>query len=236
MLAAAILLAAAAAGPVETVTAASSSLSGTWRIAEPKSVALEGVGSATFGALEDRYCRFEQAGRKLRIHCLGPYLLKDGDGTVDGTALHLAWGSMMLRFAIDATVDESARFDGVFAAKLSGIRYDDPDRVTGTRLVLAGPHPDTAGLGGVLREAISEIAANGAIGMPNDAHAIRDFAEDIALLTHKELQVLGRVTMTIDLGPDGTRAEFYDVEFEHGNRLCALNRRADGVLDAFVCT
>jgi hypothetical protein len=78
------------AAAIETVGVESRSLSGTWKIEVPRSAALDGLGSAKFGALGESYCRIAQSGERLKIYCLGPYLLKDGEGRFDGTALHLA--------------------------------------------------------------------------------------------------------------------------------------------------
>jgi hypothetical protein len=231
------------ADPVETVEVKGFSLSGIWKIGEPDFVKLNDLGSADFGPLSDRYCRVEQTGKSLEVACLGPFLLKDGEGTLDEGMLHLRWGSMMLRLVIDAALQSPQRFEGTFAAKISGVDYDDPERTVGTKLLLAGLHLDTEAKGDLLKALLGEIRNTGAITTPHDSAAIQTNAEEMPSLTTDRLAKLGEIEAITYLGRnarlDAKETEdffaVYDVEFKNGSLLCGIHQRADGVLDAFVC-
>jgi hypothetical protein len=243
-MAAGLLATAALADPAETVVVENGALTGIWKIDLPESAVLEDFGRAQFGTLKPRYCRVEERrGGRLEIACLGPYLIKDGDGTREGTTLHLAWGSMMLRLAIDATLTSSRAFAGTFKFKISGVVYDDPDQVTGARLVLADPHSDPGGKRDLLATLLGDLAAGGALIPPHDDEAIRANADGTALPTASDFKKLGQIAAITYLGRNAKldsqdKADFlfvYDVVFEHGSLLCGLHQRDDGVVDAFLC-
>jgi hypothetical protein len=241
---AAILLAdVAVADPVETVVVKGFSLSGIWKIGEPDFVVLNGLGSAQFGPLSDRYCRVEQTGKRLEVACLGPFILKDGEGTLEETTLHIRWGSMMLRMVVDAALQSSQRFEGTFKAKISGVDYDDPERTVGTKLQLAGPHLDTETKGDLLKTLLNEIRNTGAITTPHDPAAIQTNADEMPPLAADRLAKLGEIEVITYLGRNARLdtketddfLAVYDVELRNGSLLCGVHQRVDGVLDAFVC-
>src|SRR5947207_1911588 len=71
-----------------------------WKISVPAGFGVGFTGPAKFGPMRDLYCRIGQAGD---VHCLSGGYAESGTATLDGDQVHIAWGSMMARMAIDAT-------------------------------------------------------------------------------------------------------------------------------------
>jgi hypothetical protein len=78
-----------------------------------------------------------------------------------------------------------------------------------------------------------------------EAHVRNDYVQRMG---PDVLRSLGKVRLTLYLGeaplPIGDDAHgeptlapyyVYDVEFENGERLCAIRKRSDGLVDGFVC-
>jgi hypothetical protein len=206
-------------------------LSGLWRISVPAGFGVSLGGPAHFGPMRDLYCRITQAGD---IHCLSGGYPRSGAAALDGDKVHIAWGTMMARMAIDALYQDGG-FTGTFTFKLSGIRHDAPERSVATRIA---PPSDSDQASRYLTGVMAQLAA-GAMTSPHDLLAIK--AHDGALPagvaklgTLEAVAFLGRTPLEIGQ-IDGDPYSVHIVEFAHGELLCGLHQRADGVLDALRC-
>jgi hypothetical protein len=206
-------------------------LEGLWKISVPAGFSVNLSGPAKFGPMRDLYCRITRDGN---IHCLSGGYAQSGTAQLDGNQIHIAWGSMMARMAIDATYQDGG-FDGVFAFKLAGIRHDAPERAIGARIVPpAGSDEDSK----YLATLMTQLSA-GKVSVPLDAKAIA--AHDGALPAG--IESLGRIEAVAFLGqtpqhigrPEGGLYSVHIVDFLRGERLCGVHRNQDGVLDAFRC-
>jgi hypothetical protein len=231
--------------PENVIVNGQSVLSGVWKITRPASGSIGTFQDAKFGPMEPGFCRVAQSENDLETHCVGPSFLWDGTGSVDGQKLHLAWGTMMLRMVVDATLRSPTAFDGTFAIKLSGIVYTDPDTANGTKVDLAKAAPDTSPQAVLLTKALAEIE-NAALVEPHDAAALAHnaAAENNVPPTKDDLEGLGRPEMTFYLGHTdrwnaGKRLEnffsVYDIEFANGERVCEIHQTDTGVLDGLIC-
>jgi len=220
-------------------------LSGVWMITRPQSASVATFRDDKFGPMEPGFCRIEQSQDKLGVHCVGPSPLWEGTGHVDGTNLHLAWGSFLLRLVIDGTLRSPTEFTGIFSVKVSGIAYSDPDSASGTKLNLADASPDTSAQAALLARALSQIEG-GQLSEPHDDAALARNAEDefAAPPTPDDLRGLGSPQMVFYLGHtnkwDGLRSrpdyfKVYDVEFANGERVCEVHQTDGGVLDGLIC-
>jgi len=206
-------------------------LEGFWKISVPAGFSVGFSGPAKFGPMSDLYCRITQDGD---IHCLSGGYAESGTAALDSGKVHIAWGSMMARMAIDATYKDGG-FTGTFTFKLSGIRHDAPEPSIGTRI-----YPPTSNEKGskYLAELMTQLSA-GDISSPLDTKAIA--AHDGALPT--DIKKLGNVEAIAFLGqtplwiskPEGDLYSVHIVEFAHGERLCGVHQNGEGVLDAFRC-
>lgn len=240
---------------VETVIIQASALDGVWKIGVPDHIGVEGV-HAEWGDLRDSFCRIESRNADdVRIHCPAWPMLRNGTVSVEGTKIHLAWGSMMARIVMDGVVQSAAQFEGNFAFKFSGIRYDDPAPAKATRIAVSAKVAaggDEAALLGRLLEASTH-------GTPSEASYTRD-KTDVSFPKSEDLQALGPAQAIIYLGqlpyhdavhdphpkPDNHQEwlenqkardfmSAYDVEFQNGQRICELHRQADERIDRFIC-
>lgn len=231
----------------ETVLVKGADLSGIWKIETPDGGKVSiGIGHsrADFGPMEAEFCRLAQKGGDLTVRCLGPHhITQSGNGELDDGQLHLAWGWMTLRLVIDAPLISAMRFDGRFAVKFMGMRYEAPVPATGIKLLLSFDAPDPDGLKPVLIQTVEEWMQGG-LKLPHDDAAIKSHLYDREPTPPQKMRTFGKMLGAVYLGKvdsrdaDGKRAPFfsvYDVEFENGERLCGLHRRGDGVLDAFIC-
>jgi hypothetical protein len=223
--------------PTETVVVDASTLTGVWKIAKPSYVQKEGFfGALKWGPLQEQYCRIGQQGG-LTLNCLpGP---KDGAVTIEGTHIHLAWGTMMARLALDGTLQSSNHFQATYEIKLAGVSFTDSEKSTGVKLSIAPTARDKNAEAALLRT----ILTDGMAGVPHDDAAIQKAAP-----TSGDMQKLGAIQDIAYLGqqaplagPPGAKQDkvdyfsVYAVEFESGERICGLHQQADGVLDAFLC-
>jgi hypothetical protein len=227
-----LLAATAVQAQPETVSVERSrSLEGLWKISVPAGIRVGLSGPAKFGPMRDLYCRITQDGD---IHCLSGGFAQNGTAALDGDNVHIAWGTMMARMAIDATYKDGS-LTGTFTFKLSGIRHDAPEPSIGARIV---PPTGSDEASKYLAAFMTQLAA-GTVTSPIDAKAIA--AHNGALPT--DIKKLGDVEATAFLGhtprqidrPEGGLYSVHIVEFVQGERLCGVHQNADGVLDAFRC-
>lgn len=144
-----------------------------------------------------------------------------------------------------------------------GLVYrEDRTAMTLTKLVLSEKTPDAGGEAPYLRHLFEQMAT-GRVSEPvaaphiisSDPNVVplpQDAQEKLLLPpTPEALRLLGPVTAVVYVGAytpivgwdyqqstpvySAKRASIYAVEFENGERLCALRRRADGALDLFQC-
>ncbi len=149
-----------------------------------------------------------------------------------------------------------------FRLRPPGGYHANPERVTITKVTLSDKTPDRGGQASFLQRLLGEMASGPITGpyaksqwvLPSKPE-IRALPAEMALSAYRFLppetaRSLGQVQAEIYLGEFAPRVGFdrqgyfvysdqpasiYDVEFEHGERLCALHRRSDGVLDFFRC-
>lgn len=229
---ASLLLATAVQAQPETVNVERSrGLEGLWKISVPAGFSIGFSGPAKFGPMRDLYCRITRDGD---IYCLSGGYPESGTATLDGAKVHIAWGSMMARMAIDAAYKDGG-VTGTFTFKLSGIRHDAPEPSIGARLM---PPTGSDDASKYLATLMTQLAA-GKVTSPLDAKAIA--AHNGALPT--DIKKLGDVEATAFLGhtlwqmdrPEGGLYSVHIVDFAHGERLCGVHQNGDGVLDAFRC-
>ena len=222
---------AAQAQPETVVVERNRGLEGLWKISVPAGFSVSFSGPAKFGPMRDLYCRITKEGS---IHCLSGGYAKTGTAELDGDKVHIAWGSMMARMAIDATYKDGG-LNGTFAFKLAGIRHDAPERSIGGRVIPPTSNDEDAEY---LATLMTQLSA-GKVSVPLDIKAIT--AHDGALPTG--IKSLGTVEAIAFLGqtpwhisrPDGGLYSVHIVDFSHGERLCGIHRNPGGVLDAFRC-
>lgn len=241
-LAVAGLLAAGRAEPVqETIQVDGEGLTGIWRISSPESIFVGIPGGVSFGPPQDHFCRTERSKDGFDVHCLGwDFRNFHGHGTLKNGKVHLAGGPMLLRFVIDGDLSSADGFTGRFGVKVFGIRVDDDEAVSGRKVVPAPDAQDPAGQSKALADTLAAIAAGGdalpAASKRNGANRER--------LTASWMNGLGAVQAVIYLGEgakphdpkmQGTPVSVYDVEFERGERLCAVDANG-GVATGIVCS
>jgi hypothetical protein len=206
-------------------------LEGLWKISVPDSFGIGFSGPAKFGPMREMYCRIIQNGD---IHCLSRGYPQSGTAALDGDKVHIAWGSMMARMAIDATY-KGGEFTGTFTFKVSGFRHDAPELSLGERIMSPAGSDEASKY---LTTLMTQLAA-GKVVSPLDANAIAAHGgalpTDIRKLGDVEATAfLGRTPLQIDQ-PEGGLYSVHVVEFTHGERLCGAHQNGDGVLDAFIC-
>ena len=183
-------------------------LSGLWKVSFPGGITgyMPGRGRMISAAVES-FCRLQQTGEKVFAICLPGWGPESGDGELDGTNLHLAWGgNALLRTVIDAKIERASvrAFDGVFAFKIFGIRHDAPTPASARKLVLGAP--DTAGKAKLLTQTLEELAA-GAIVTPHDPNMALNFGPGETGFkpnTSEEIRSLGKVEAVLYLGEGST--------------------------------
>jgi len=219
----------ASAQQTESITVNANALVGVWKITSPAYLAKRGIfGGIEFGPLYPRFCRIEQVKNELMAHCLN-----GGSNTVtlDGRTIHFARGIAIARVVLEGALDSSNSFTGHMAMKLAGITTEDANLSSGGKLDLSEPQVGPAD------PLMRALVANGLAQVPHDARVQASPA-----LTPD----LGGIQAVVWLGHQdkGGRPEqqalkdyfsVYVVEFDHGERICGLHQRSDGVLDAFNC-
>ncbi len=232
----------AMAADTETVTVENASIIGVWKINLPQSFSFHLLGKTEWGPMVDQFCQMEEIRRELTVHCLGFRINRQdvsrGSLSIKGNRIRMAWGSMMLYFAMNGTLRSAGQFEGTVSVQALGISSDAPDKATGTRLSLSANAPDTGGKSGLLARVLQEMA-DGVFVVPSDANA-----DQIKILKPETLRPMGAIQSIIYLGetvfkntapPVPDSHSVYDVEFENGHLICGLHRRADGGLDNFDC-
>jgi hypothetical protein len=150
-----------------------------------------------------------------------------------------------------------------FVLPSSGGYHENPERITITKVNLLDKTPDRGGQASFLQRLLGEMAS-GTITEPYDAQSqwVQPSRPDISpipsgmalqayrFLPPETLRPLGQIQAVIYVGEFAPSVGFdskeffvysdqpssiYDVEFENGERLCALHRRPDGILDFFRC-
>ena len=215
-------------GP-EEVRVESSAIDGIWSIDTPSEISIDLAQSAHFGPMAKRFCRVETKGRNTVIRCVAPdFYLLEGTAQVEGNKIHLAWGSALARYVIDATLDNPFHMTGTFAAKVMGIKHDAPEISTAEKLHPITAPPDNTPNGDLIARSLQQVTSgtnlNGNVS-PN------------------ELQALGAVQAVVFLGktarsPTENKPYFYSVyqvEFSSGERLCGLHQKDDATVDALIC-
>jgi hypothetical protein len=232
-LAAAFLLIAmpAMAQPESIAVEHQRNLAGLWRISLPAGFSIGFSGPARFGPMRDNYCRITD---DWDIHCLSGGYAADGTAALGGDRVHIAWGTRMARMAVDAIYGNGG-FAGIFAFKLSGLRHDAPERSVGTRILPPSINDQASRH---LVDVMTQLAS-GKVTAPYDAKAIAAhegaFPGRIAKLGAIEaVAFLGRTPLQIER-PEGDLYSVHIVEFAHGELLCGLHQREDGVQDALRC-
>lgn len=145
-----------------------------------------------------------------------------------------------------------------------GLVDEQPERLTVTKLALSNQSPDLGGQGPFLKELLEEMASGKVTQLyvkqrlfssnPNVVPIPAEWqqSQQLVFLTPDSLRPLGKILAVIYVGDyipiwgwrkdltesyvySNEQSNIYDVEFEHGERLCALHRRPDGVLNHFRC-
>jgi hypothetical protein len=191
-------------------------LTGLWRIEVPDFIHVAMFGGTTFGPMRPTFCRIEET---LEIHCLAGGFSQNGTVTLEGDAVHIAWGSMMARFVIDGTRDGDS-VNGTFAIKVSGISHAAPRLSHGTRF-----HRDTATMAGGDPAITTHLqTAEGRQLLPRTTDALG---------TLEQVEYLGRSPNLNGTGGDDYFS-VYDLEFAGGERICGV-RAPDTAALRFKC-
>jgi len=213
----------------EEVRIESSAIDGIWSIDTPSEISIDLAQSAHFGPMAKRFCRVETTGRNTVIRCVAPdFYLLEGTAQVDGNKVHLAWGSALARYVIDATLDNPFHMTGTFAAKVMGIKHDAPEISTAEKLHSTTAPTDNAPNEDLIARALQQVSGdtklNGNVS-PNELHALG---------TVQAVVFLGKTARS----PTENKPYFYSVyqvEFSSGERLCGLHQVDSGTLDALIC-
>lgn len=193
-------------------------LSGLWRIQVPESVRINFFGRAQFGPMRDIFCRIED---NLDIHCLNGGYSRNGSATRNGDSVHIAWGSMMARFAIDGELAANSII-GTFAFKLSGISHQAPVASNSARF--------TADTVEQMNDRASILTAY--LKSPEGAGALPHALEELGPV--EQIVYLG-TSPRLDGSGSSDYFNVYAMEFSGGERICGVHQRSDGTRDAFQC-
>jgi hypothetical protein len=238
---------------VETVTVTAESMSGIWKIGLPVWGPYRQGTSVSWGPIHDFYCRFEGPAEHLRAYCPRLTGLGAGDVTLNGNKIHIAWGTMMVRFAIDATEDTPGVFSGSYVAKIAGFVLHAPGQLNARKVLPEEYLPDAAGKAELLADILNHLSAG------ERAQALQKIVplpKDAKLDGEDGLRELGAVSRVGFLGrtptsaeasqghpgiksgqqlPNDDAADVYDVEFAKGDRVCTIRQRSDGLVDELDC-
>ena len=114
-------------------------LTGLWQIAVPESIGINLFQSAKFGPMRPIFCRITET---LEIRCLNSGYSSAGAVSIDGSAVHIAWGTAMARFVIDGVLTGDT-INGTFVFKLSGFSHEAPSPSKSARFIQ--PAADSGG-------------------------------------------------------------------------------------------
>jgi len=176
-----------------------------------------------------------------------------GDVTLAGNKIHIAWGTMMMRIAIDATEKAPGIFAGSYVAKIAGFVLHAPGQLTARKIPPEEELPDAAGKASVLAEILNHISAG------ERAQALQRIVplpkgtkfegedELRALGTVNSINFLGRTPTSAEASqghpnnkigqqlPNDDAADVYAVEFAKGARVCSMRQRSDRLVDELEC-
>jgi hypothetical protein len=166
------------------------------------------------------------------------------------------------RWTFQGRLRSGTELSGHLGMRCGMVLREKPEPMTITKMALSEKTPDAAGQSAFLKRLLEEMA-NGRVTEPyaqprfiSSDPAVKPLPDEVQtqllrFLTPDTLRSLGNITATIyiaDYSPivgwrydqaspvySGKRSGIYAVEFENGERLCALHRRPDGVLDQFQC-
>ncbi len=234
------------AAPIETIESSGlNTLTGIWKIAFPEMILND---SYRWSQATETFCRVtHDGGDQASITCLAGGAGRNGTATLEEKNLHLAWGSMVARMVVDAKLDGTRTFSGVYALKLTGIRHDAATPASGERFTVPETAPDTAGHAALVSAALVQLAGGAALP-PNDIIARQYLGAQPN--TPAEIQALGKLEAVLYLGegsqqrwpakkgdpvPPPVLFSVYQVEFANGQRLCAIHLGGDGARDGFYC-
>ena len=223
------LAAPCAAQETESITVNASALVGVWKVTSPSYIAKRGIfGGIEFGPLTARFCRIEQAKDELTATCLNG---GRAAVTLDDRTIHFARGIMIARAVLEGTLDTENNFTGHMAMKLAGIITEDSNLSFGGKLDLSKPQAGPADA--LMHTALTDDWAR----IPHDSKLKSPTTLTSDLGEIQALVWLGR--QDEGGGPEEPPIKDYfsvhAVEFDHGERLCGLHQRDDGVLDALQC-
>lgn len=226
--------AATADDALDTVVVTGAALAGVWQIQRSEYASIKGMFSPLiWGPARTDYCRFEPKDKALIAYCLPRGI--PGNLSIDGTHVHLAWGSMLGREVLDGELQTSDQFTAHWGVTLVGLSaFVDPAPMQAQRLTLSEAVPDAGNKAALLKAILSGGAVN------RDDNEIKKTGFPSAI------PALGTVQAVIYLGPwskpkrpiDPAPAvifQAYAVEYDGTERICALHQRDDGVLDGFIC-
>jgi hypothetical protein len=239
--------------PVETVESIElDTLTGIWKISFPETILKASLllvrGQYRWSDAHQTFCRLtHDGGDKAVVICLAGGAWREGTATLEGKDIHVAWGTAMTRFVIDARLQSTNAFRGIFSLKLTGFRNDAALPAAGQRFSVPANAPDPAGKTELVADTLAQLA-NGGITRPHDDAIASRFLGAVAN-TPAEIQALGKIGAIVYLGEGGRQLgrnahrnplppfvfSTYQVEFENGQRLCGIHQREDGVLDGFLC-
>ena len=101
--------------PTETVTVASKSLAGVWKITMPEGWKLAALGKTEWGPAIDAFCRVEDIRAQLTVHCPGLHmrdkLIDRGSVSIDRGTVSLIWGSAFSRVGIAGALRSVSNFE-----------------------------------------------------------------------------------------------------------------------------
>jgi hypothetical protein len=232
---------------VESLTVHASPMVGVWKLAWPQWGRIPGN---RWGPLGDRYCRIGERRGDLEIHCLtrggGANNIAQGAVSVTEDQVSFTWGSIFSRMWLEGKLQSPIRIDARMGARIAGFQRENPAPVSATKLSFSEDAPDLGERTVLLRTALQQLAS-GKLTLPHDAEAIEDNGGELP----NDIKLLGALKLVTHLGPsfretatslgngvpvmDLESFRAFAVEFEHGQRLCGLHQRADGMLDYFRC-
>src|SRR6185312_9878766 len=127
-----------ATAQIETVMVQADSLPGLWKIGFPAWAYRDGT-DFRFGPLVDFFCRMDGPRNDVHVYCfdIAGTVRDKGDATFDGSLLHLAWGTMMLRVVVDATQKSPGTFAGSYGIKFAGYAVRTPDQPIASKVALS---------------------------------------------------------------------------------------------------
>lgn len=227
-------------------------LAGIWRFPPHERMWAWGLGETLWSDLgPEMFCRIAPAEPEFTFDCFGPPMaigkatLDQGEVRLSRKALSSAEGYSGRNYWIfRGKLQSNAAIAGHVGATVGGVSRVNPRPITITKQVLSESTPDRGGMAAFLGVVLEQMA-RGAVMFPADASP-----DQMAVLTPQTLRQLGAVVSILYVGEyhpvvdvDWNKgmlyrreaSSLYAVEFENGERLCALRRSASGALTEFRC-